>query len=170
MMVEAGFPEKWTLSSLDVYQSMEMCVLWIGLNWIDATDPGAGLPVWVPKQLPQYPRKMLLKRIGWLRRLAEREALPPTKWELIPAFAAQKKLCEKVQSRKMLKRKAFKQQQSAKIKKARTEAREAPMIKENELAQTVTLSLEQLVVFGNRYHKVKGFKASLEQLKDVQIL
>ena len=169
MMVETGFPEKWTLSSLDVHQSMEMSVIWMAMNWLSAADPGAGLPVWVPKQLPTYPRKMLQNRIGWLKRLAEREPLPPqTAWELLPEFAAQRDLREKVLSRKIQKRKAFKQKQSAKIKRARIEARVVPMT--SELNQTVTLSLEQLVVLGNRFHKVKGSKATLDQQKDTNII
>ena len=140
-------------------------------NWLDAIDPGAVLPIWVPKQLTQYPRKLIQTRIGWLRSLAERDAPPLTNWELIPAFAAQKDLRKKVHDRKLLKRKAFKTLQSAKIKQARTEAVEAPIINENGLAQTVTLTLDQMLVFGNRFSKVKGVKAPHEQQpSDDQIL
>ena len=45
-MLDAGFLEKWMLDSLDEYQSKELCVLWMSLNYLAALDPGAVLPLY----------------------------------------------------------------------------------------------------------------------------
>ena len=163
-MLDAGFLEKWMLTSLDEYQSKELCILWMSLTWMDAMDPGAVLPLWVPKRLLEYPKKLIQTRVQWLRNLAERVAPPLTEWELIPAFAAQRNFRQMINDRKQSKRKAFKTLQSAKVKQARIEAGVAPKINEGGLAQTISLTVEQLLVFGNRYNKLKGVKVShLEQ-------
>ena len=70
------------------------------INWLSTADPGAGLPVWVPKQLTTYPNRMLKTRITWLKNIAEREPLPPhTTWTFLSEFAAQRDFRVKVLSK-----------------------------------------------------------------------
>ena len=92
---------------------------------MSATDPGEGLPLWVPKQLTSYPT-----RINWLKNLAEQPPhSPTTAWTLLPEFVAQRDFRAQVQHRRANKRKLFKQKQSEKVKCARVEAKAKPMTK-----------------------------------------
>ena len=90
---------------------------------MSATDPGEGLPLWVPKQLTSYPT-----RINWLKNLAEQPPhSPTTAWTLLPEFVAQRDFRAQVQHRRANKRKLFKQKQYEKVKRARVEAKAKPM-------------------------------------------
>ena len=159
-MLDVGFLEKWMLDSLDEYQSKEFCVLWMALNYLAALDPGAVLPLWVPKNILKLPQKLIETRVQWLRNLAERPAPPLGNWELLPAFKAQRDFRQRIHDRKTTKRKAFKELKSTKVKQARLEAGVAPKMNERGLAQTISLSFKQLLVFGNRYKNLKNTKVS----------
>ena len=115
---------------------------------------------------------MIETRVLWLRSLAERPAPSSGEWKLLPAFKALRDFRQKMHDRKSSKRKAFKELKSSKIKKARLEAGAATNLSKSELAQTITLPVSQMIVFGNRFKKLKSKKVTPpEQMpSDTQIV